>query len=269
MTTITLIYKEPQAALGERIRRDLESHGYTVVDTVQSGRDALVVAVMGPDTLAAIEPALIAALDQHQHVIPVLAQPMKLPEVISNLEPLNFRSGYDWGELLTKIERLSGPDAPAPMTVLTPARQAKNRQTALLLGIPIAIMFFAAIFGVILNITLPPTDEFASIETQIFLTRNYFIDQALPDNTLEAEGFMGTVEEYNETVQPFLILTATGVAEYSESTFYPRSTAEAERFPATLERVSTMVRDRMAATVTQRALDGPAQDVTATPDVSG
>jgi hypothetical protein len=269
MTTVTLLYEGPQTALGARIRRDLQSSGYTVVDKVQPGPETLVITVIGPETIATIEPELESALDENQHIIVVLKQPMKLPGIISNLEPLDFRFGYNWGELLTRVEKLTAPDAPVPITVLTPRRRAQNRRTALLLLIPIGIMFAAAIVGVILNITVPPADEFAGVETQIYLTRNHFIDQALPDNTQEAEGFMGTVERYNETVQPFLILTATGVAEFGESTFYPRTTEEAEHFPATLERVSTMVRDRMIATVTQLAVDSLLHEATATPESSG
>jgi hypothetical protein len=61
-----------------------------------------------------------------------------------------------------------------------------------------------------------------------------------------------------------LIRTATGIAAYSESTFYPRSTEEATGFPATLVRgISTVVQERMEATVTQLAVTSAA--ITPTP----
>lgn len=268
MSTIAVIVPEEHQALGERMINDLQDAGYTTATTVGDQPGDMLVVALAPQGLWAVEPALIQALDRHQHVIVVLAQPIDLPRLIDNLRPLDFSGGYDPAPLIAEVERLSAPDAPPPMTVLTPSKREANRRAGLVLVIPIMMMFFAAIVGIALGITVAPEDEFASVETQIFLTRNYFIDGLLPQSTEQAANFQVTAEEYfNETVQPFLVLTATGIAGNSESTHYPRSTEEAAEFEATAARVSTLVQDRMRATVTQLAVTAAAITPTPTPEV--
>jgi len=268
MSTIAVVAPEEHQNLGARITADLREAGYTVTDDLDEAPQTILVVLLAPQGLWTVEPAIIKALDQYQHIIAVKAQPVDLPRLIDNLRPLDFSTQYDPQPLLAEIKRLSSPDAPRPMTALTPSKRAANRRTGLVLTIPIVIMFFAAIVGVALEITVAPEDEFASVETQIFLTRNYFIDGLLPQSTEQAANFQATAEDYfNETVQPFLIMTATGIAGNSESTYYPRSTEDAAGFEATAARVSTLVQDRMRATVTQLAVTAAAITPTPTPEI--
>jgi len=269
MATIALIYPDAHAQLADRMRDDIQQAGHTVVADVPATADALAVVVIAPDQLGAVEAGLYAALDNSQHVIPVLVGDAELPPILSNLQPLDFSVSYSGAALNQQIDRVSRAGTPPPITVLTPSKRAANRRAALWLGIPIAVMFIAAVVGIALDITVAPEDEFAGVETQIFLTRNFFIDDLLPKTTEQAAAFPATAEDYfNETVQPFLIATATGIAQNAESTFYPRSTAEATAFEATLGRVSTVVQERMAATVTQRAVTAAAITPTPTPEAT-
>ncbi|MFW5748080.1 MAG: hypothetical protein ACOCYT_00555 [Chloroflexota bacterium] len=270
MTTITLAFSKDSSKLAARIRGDLEAEGLTVSGSVQPGRDALLVVLLSTESRqdAEIQQKLIAALENYQHVIPVLAQPTDLPQLIDNLPPLDFSTSYDRDALLNRIETLTGPDAPPPLVTLTPSLRRSNQRAGLIIAGVVMVMFVLAILGVLIDVFVPPADEFAGVETQIFLTRNWYIDEALPRDTEEALSFEATVVEARETVQPFLILTATGIAAFGESTHYPRSTEQATNFPATLERISTLVQDRMAATVTQLAVTAAAITPTPTSPVS-
>ncbi|PJF22316.1 MAG: hypothetical protein CUN56_06610 [Phototrophicales bacterium] len=254
--TVTLV--SPDEALGERLRQDLTDAGYTI----QPG--SMLVVVLEPDNQVVMD-AIIDALDNHQHILPILTQPLELPRLIDNLQPLDFSESYSKQALLERVAALTDPKAPPPLTTLTPRKRHQNMQVAYwLIGLCIVI-FGVAIWGVMAGIFIPPEDEFAGVDTQVYLTRNWYIDQALPKSTEDALNFLPTVEEARETVQPYLIATATGIVIYSESTWYPRSTQDATAFPATLHRVSTLVQDRMAATVTQLAVTAAAITATPTP----
>ncbi|TVR20617.1 MAG: hypothetical protein EA396_10135 [Anaerolineaceae bacterium] len=263
MKPITLTYIAADQKLAAQIRADLETVGHAVVDDVTEGGLTVVIFSAESARDERIRGRITAALDAHQHIIPVMAEPVKLPRLIEDLPLLDFSDGYDAERLRAEIKRLSAPSAPPPPVSLTPARKKSNQQTAVIIVAAAGVMFVLAIIGVVIGAFVPPADEFAGVETQIFLTRNFFIDEALPRTTEDAAAFAATVESARPTVQPFLILTATGIALNSESTFYPRSTADATAFPATLERVSTIVQERMAATVTQRAIE--AASITPTP----
>lgn len=268
MTKMTLAYAEADGKVAARLRADLEAEGIMVVDTVQTTDEALTVVVLSKAAREdqAVQQAIVDALDNGQHVIPVLAESVPLPDLIDNLQPMDFSTGYDRAALLRRVKALSGPDAPKPMVTHTPSVRRSNARAGLVLAGLIGMVFVVAIIGVLLGVFIPPADEFAGVETQIFLTRNWYIDAALPKSTEDVDNFQVTLDEARETVRPFLILTATGMAVNAESTFYPRSTAEASAFPATVTRISTLVRERMAATVTARASAGGSTDPTPPPE---
>lgn len=265
---VTLIYAEPESKLAARVRADLETAGVTVNTTVQPGREALLLVLLSPAARddAAVQQAIIAALDNGQHVVPVLAASVELPRLIDNLEPLDFSENYDAAALLQRLERLSRSDAPPPLVALTPMRRAANRRSALFFGSFALLSFVAALVMIAVLGYGPPEDEFASVETQIFLTRNYFIDNALPRTTDEAASFSATLERARPSVQPYLALTATGIAQGVQGSLVPRSTEEALNFEATARLVSTVVREELIATVTAAAGDAGASQPTATPE---
>lgn len=250
MTTVTLVYPPTYSNLGERLRADMTAAGITVVEDIQPGREALLVLVLAEDAHIAQDAYIIGAADNNQHIIPVVAERVPLPAMIDNLAPLDFSQGYDKDALLGQIERLSAPNAPPPLMVLTPSRRAANRRTALWFIPLIAVLFVAAVIGIVLGITVPPEDEFAGVETQIYLTQRYFIDQVLPQGTEQAANFEAALEDIPTRALQEAIMTATAIAGGVEGTFIPQSTADATAFEATLEHVSTLVQDRLAATVT-------------------
>ncbi len=270
MSIITLSYNPRNEKLAAQIHADLEANGHTISQNIQPG--GLTIVILSPDAIADshVRQTIIAALDANQHIIPVLNAPVQIPRLIENLPLLDFSTGYDSGALQARIAELTTPGAPPPLVALTPSKQKANRQAAVFIGGAALVMFVLALLGVLSGAFVPPADEFAGVETQIFLTRNYFIDQSLPRSTEDAQNFPATVERARETIQPFLILTATGIAGNSESVFYPRSTDDATAFPATLARVSTLVQERMAAAVTELAMTNeaivPSEAITPTPD---
>lgn len=278
MTQITLIPSRDNDKLAAMMRADLEASGMTVVDTVQPGAETLTLFVLSPQSAndRDTQSSVIAALDNYQHVLPVTVSKVDLPRMIDNLEPLDFSGGYDRDALLERVAYLTGPDAPRPLVTLTPSVRGANQRALIVMGGVVLVAFFAAVFGVIVGAFVPPADEFAGIETQIYLTRNHFIDGWLPQSTDDALAFEATIESVEEsiegTVVPYLRATATGISIFSESTHYPRSTEDAVDFPLTVTRVSTLVQERLAATVTELAATSaaitptPMPDITTTPD---
>jgi hypothetical protein len=268
---VTLIYAPPESKLAARVRADLETAGVSVHSTVQPGREALLLVLLSPATQEdrAVQQAIINALDNSQHVVPLMAAPVELPRLIDNLEPLDFSENYDAQALLRRLEHLSRSDAPPPLIALTPARRAANRRTGLFISFFALVSFVIALVMIAVWGYGPPEDEFASVETQIFLTRNYFIDNALPRTTEEAANFSATLERARPSVQPYLALTATAIAEGVQGSFVPRTTEEALNFEVTARLVSTIVREELIATVTAAAADGAGEadsEPTATPE---
>ncbi len=268
---VTLIYAQPDSKLAARIRADLETAGASVHTSVQPGREALLVVLLSPAARDddSVQQAIIAALDNGQHIVPLLAAPVELPRLIDNLEPLDFTEQYEPARLLERLERLSRSDAPPPLVALTPARRAANRRSALFFSFFALLSFIAALVLIAGLGYGPPEEEFASVETQIFLTRNYFIDNALPRTTEEAASFSATLERARPSVQPYLALTATAIAEGVQGSLVPRTTEEALNFEATARMVSTIVREELVATVTAAAADAAGEsgsEPTATPE---
>jgi hypothetical protein len=268
MAIVTLLNVADDNMLAARIREDLTAAGHEITDTVQAGAKHVTVVVLSPAALndKAIKDGIAATLDNYQHVLPVIAREVELPRLIDHLQPLDFSRGYDRDALLDQVATLTGPNAPRPMTVLTPAQRRANRRAGYFVVGLVLFIFFVSVYVLATGIVGVPEDEFASVETQIYLTRNAFIDEALPFTTSEALSFEATVEEARPSVQPFLILTATANAAGVENTFVPRSSEEATGFPETLEHVSTVVHDRLMATVTLNAATAAA--ITPTPSPS-
>ncbi len=255
MSIVTLLNTPTDAALAGRIRSDLSAAGVQIGETVQAGREAVTVAVLSPKALedSGFQQNVVKALENNQHIIPVLAAKVGLPRLLNNLQAVDFSERYDAKTLLERVNMLSAPDAPPPMAILTPTRRDANRRVGYLIGGIVIAFFVVGIWAVGSGTVQAPADEFASVETQIILTRNYFIDEALPRSTEDAVNFPATVENIPTKALMELIATATAIAGGVDGTFIPRSSEEATNFPATLENVSTVVHDRLLATVTAAA----------------
>ena len=258
MTELSLIYTTSDAALAESIERSVAKAGHTVHKTVLTGRQPISILVFSEVAKAdkTFQDALYAVLDNHQHIIPVLAEKVALPRLIEHLQPLDFSGSVDEQALLAEIAVLSAPNTPSPATVLTPTKRKANQRFGLIFAGIGFIVFLISLYAIGVEGLRAPEDEFASVETQIILTRNYYIDNALPRSTEEAANFEITFEYMPTIVHVELEMTATAIADGVIGTFVPRSTEQATNFPETLEAVSTVVHDSLLATVTAAASTG-------------
>jgi hypothetical protein len=209
---LTLIYNPVDASTGVQLKQDLEQAGYTVSDQVQAGADTVLLVLLS--STAVDEKKLVQALDNHQHIIPILTAPVSLPRLIDNLPPLDFTQGkYPLLELLTRITALNDPAAPRPLTVLTPTKRKSNRNAALVILIPILMMFISGIILIGGGVVKYPQKEYDLKETQRVEQRNAIIqptlDLLLPRTTQDALAFDSTIQAVPTRLQPFLAETAT------------------------------------------------------------
>lgn len=251
MVHVTVINSPEDVALAERIRADLQAANITLHESLPSARDALLVIVLSAGDDVNTQKAIIAALENQQHILLVKGSAQaRPPRLIDHLQPLDFSQSYDTGSLLARVRDLARPDAPPPLAVLTPARQAANRRAGYIIAGIALFMFIIALLLIALADLEAPAAEYNAIETEIILTRNYFIDNDLPRTTEQAANFPVTLDAAPTRSRDLLIATATAIAGGVDGTFIPRSTDEAANFPATLQSVSTVIQDRLAATVT-------------------
>lgn len=199
-----IIYSPTDQALAQRLQGDLSGEN-------PPGEDNSVIVLVSPpantdrDVMAALE----QALDENRHIVPVLAQGEALPKLIEHLEALDFRAGYDVDALRA---RLAAPDGEFHMRVRTSRVANANRRAGIIVAVLAVLMFAAGLYLVGVMGVQAPAREYAYVETEIILTRNYFVDQALPRTTEEAANFPATVEAARPTLRPVLIATATAVA---------------------------------------------------------
>lgn len=212
---ITLIHAPGDAPLAERLSNDLAAAGYEVSKAVQTGTQHMSVFIISPHSSydSAAQRQLEQALDAGQHIIPVMAAPAPSPKLINNLPLLDFSQGYPFDQLKARIEALSSPDAPRPMTALTTARRQSNRQTGLVLLALVAVMFAAGLYLVGSGIVQFPEEEYDIQETARVDQRNTVIaptiDPLLPRTTADAESFPLTVTAAPTRLQEFMAETAT------------------------------------------------------------
>lgn len=218
--TVCVAYTATDAALGQKLAADLKTAGYNVVAQVASAPDALLVLVRPSaiKTDATLNQMMLTALDNGQHVLPIAVDDQPLPRIIGNLQALNFAGGdYPLKELKEQVAYLLSPQAPAPLTVLTPKVRARNRRVGLLIGIPTLIIFLAGVVLVGTGLIRPPSEEYILVETQRVETRNAIINPTLevvlPRSTDDALNFAATVQAMPTRLQPFLAATATARSE--------------------------------------------------------
>lgn len=256
---ITLHHTSDDQQLIANIRSTLESNGYSVNDQIS---DQTILNVIILSEKAGKEGMILQSvrdtISRNQQVLFILKEPVHLPRNFEHLPVLDFSYVFNAKSLLSQVETLIDPNAPKPDYLASVNMIKSNTRLGVGVGIVVFLMFVLAIIGVISGALVPEPDEFAAPETQVYLTRNYYIDEAIALDDPELS-FDEKIQKARPTIQPYLILTATGIANFSESTHYPRSTDEALNFPATLERLSTHVQDRAAATVTALA-NSPIQD---------
>ena len=222
MAVIKFAYAPADAALTNRIKNDLRA-GHTITEGEATAGYQLLALVLSTAGLAdaGVTDAMYDALDGGKHIIPVLTEKIAVPRLINHLTPADFSDGaYPIADLQNAVAYLTGPEAPLAMRVLTPRTRRKNRNVGLIVFLAAFIMFMAGIIGVGVYHLQAPAEEYNAIETQIVQTRDAIIGP-----TLNALG-----------------------------QFLPRSTEDAAVFEATLQRMPTVHRPFMEATVTAEAV---------------
>lgn len=257
MTTVTLAHTPDDDSLAAQLKTNLEAAGIALSDILQPGDQSLLLVILSTQTAAApavVQP-IITALDNHQHIIAIQTASAPLPKLIDHLQPIDFQQAYDSQTVLDQIAYLTGPDAPKPITTLTPATRAANKRTALIIIGLGSLTFIMAILFIAVWGYGPPEGEFAGVETKVILTRDYFVDEALPISTEDALEFQATYDNAMPSLQPILAATATAIHEDIVATLAPRSTDQATQFAVTLQEVSTVIQDSLRASATAAAGD--------------
>jgi hypothetical protein len=200
----TIIYNAADEAVARQIEADVRADDRA--DIAQS-----VVVVVSPEAVGdrSVLAAIDEALDQNRHIVPVIARAAALPRPVEHLEPVDFTEAYDYEGLRA---RLSAAPGEFHMKVRTARVAAANRRAGLVVGVLALVMFIAGLYLVGVLGVQAPAREYAYVETEIVLTRNYFIDQALPRSTEDAVNFLATVEAARPTLRPLLVATATAAA---------------------------------------------------------
>ncbi|MBZ0303196.1 MAG: toll/interleukin-1 receptor domain-containing protein [Anaerolineae bacterium] len=199
---VTIIYHPTDSELAGRIQSDL---------TQLAGDDQAVIVLISPQVTAdaEVQAAIVSAIEQHQRVVPVLVKAAPLPRLIEHLGVVDFTKSYDFEQLAAV---LANTPAPLQMKVRTPQTIAANRRTALIVAVFAVLMFLAALYAVGVLGLQAPAAEFAGVETEVVMTRNAYIDAALPHSTEDAANFQPTLDAAATALRPFLVATATAIA---------------------------------------------------------
>lgn len=242
---LKLIYAEGDSAQAERILRDVRAFA-PVDDMRQPGaaqaRGDLLLLVLSSrtmkDKLAA--EVLYQALDQFQHVIPILIENMRLPNLVSNLVPVDYSAGPDVAALRARIAFLQSADAPRPLRVLTPKTRRSNWAVASVFIALSGAMFCIGILAIGGGVSRPPEAEYNAVATAIQGTVDVEIEIALQDymlflprSTEQAASYEATLRIVPTRYRPFMAQTATGVAVRTERALgTPPATATPSATPA-------------------------------------
>lgn len=221
MDTISILHAPTEAALAERIRDDLRAEGrYTVIDRVQPGANAIVIALLSPAALndPAFMDGLYEALDASQWVLPVRAQPVDVPHEIDHLPVVDVTDGYDYAVLRGQINTIEESPGRYPVRVRTPKVRRSNRRTGIVLAALVLAMFVFSTWAIIMFDIEAPREEFEAEDTALAQTRDVLITETMaylstfqPRSTEAAEAFPATVDAVSTRVQPFFAGTATAI----------------------------------------------------------
>lgn len=217
---ITVIHSAADKPLADRIAADLRADGFDVTDRIQTGRGHVVVGLLSPDATRdpAFTRAFEAANDEGQNMVVVQARPSETPKNLDHLPSLDFSSDYPIDQLKDQIKALSSDHTPYAVRMRTDKVRASNRRALLALGGLVLLMFIGANIAIILFDIESPAEEYAAVDTQVALTRDFLIGPtmqylatALPRSTEAAEAFPATVDAVPTLLQPFIRQTATAI----------------------------------------------------------
>ncbi|HYO88387.1 MAG TPA: hypothetical protein VER79_07040 [Candidatus Limnocylindrales bacterium] len=228
MKPIKIASATADSALANRIAADLRKDGPVSMAGPESADYSVLLLVLSSAGLAdaGVTDAMMAALDSGKHIIPVLAERVKLPRLINHLSAADFTVGvYPISEVREAVAYLTGPDAPLPMRVLTPRTRRKNRNFGLIFFLAAFIMFSIGLIAVGVFHLQAPAEEFNAIETEVVQTRDAIIGPTLqvyglliPRSTEEAQVFEATLERIPTVHRPFMEASATAAAVQARPT---------------------------------------------------
>ncbi len=219
---ITLIYTAADEAPATTIRTELTARGYPLSDAIQTGREHVTIVLLSPDAIGdpAVQRATEAALDRGQHLIPVLARPVALPDLIDHLAAVDWSGGNDVEALQARLDAALSPDARLPMRARTPAVRAANRRAGLALALLALTIGGIVTASLIQGIIGFPEEEYEAVDTQAAATRDAmiaptmaFLSTMLPRSTEQAAAFPATLDAIPTLMRPFVALTATAMDE--------------------------------------------------------
>ena len=196
-----IIYAAQDGELAARIEQDVQ-----VLDEDTSKVSVVILSPRAVDD-STIQIAIANVLDRGQRVIPVMAAPTPLPQLIEHIAPVDFSEGYHFEALRARLI-----DAGTPIKVRTPNVRTANRRIVYVLVALAVLWFLIALIFVGGGVIRRPDDEYNAVETEIILTRNYYVDSNLPHTTQEAAEFPSTIQAVPTALRPILSATATAVA---------------------------------------------------------
>jgi hypothetical protein len=203
---LTIIHHASDALLAAQIKetvRDLEDYAGMIV-------------VLSPAGVGDVRVmrAIYDAVDRSQHILPVLAKPVVLPDVIANLQPLVMSEGLRTDALRERITALQSGGL--TMQTLTPRKRMHNRNFGLLIGFIVVFMFVIGIVSIAVLGIRPPREEYNTLDTMVAATQHIYIAPEIapfvPRSTDDALSFPATAQAMPTRFRPYLIMTATAVA---------------------------------------------------------
>lgn len=216
---IKVVYHSSDEALAQQITHDLQEQGYPVGADAAEREDAVII-VLSPEAVddQQVQDEMIDALDASQQILPVLAQPVKLPKLINHLGAVDFSTGYNFATLRHRLDPLLAPDAHLPLKVLTPTVKRANRSSGIVLGLIALTMFAVGLYGVGVLHIQAPASVFTEQDTQDAMTRDVLLapvmqyySQFLPKGTQAPTDYPATVRAVPTLYRQFIAQTSTAI----------------------------------------------------------
>jgi len=229
---LKIIYTAADGVLGRRILDDFRGANYPIDESPVNHGDAIVL-ILSPAAVAdpALKAALERALDLSVRIVPVVAQPVALPEYINHLEAVDFSEDYDFPLLRKQVDAELAPDAPSPVRALTPSVKRSNRTAGVVVALAAFVMFVAGLYGVGVLGIQAPLQEFNNDYTALALTRDLIAapelemySHFLPRSTEDATNYAPTLRAVPTVYRPLVALTATSVAQGTPLQLRPSDT---------------------------------------------
>ncbi|MBI1282660.1 MAG: hypothetical protein GC179_31325 [Anaerolineaceae bacterium] len=210
---ITLAYDPQDAALANRLIKDLTAQGFAINETLASGKENLLLAFASPASNQnhSVQDLITQAFDNSQHVVVVNAQPVPTSKYTNHLKAFDFAAGYPLQALVEQIKLLTSPQAGLPLKVLTPKVRAQNRGSGLWLMIIVLVSFIIGLVLVGFFRIQAPVEEYNTIDTEVAATVANIVATNLPRSTEDAINFPATVQAVTTAQRPVLIASATAL----------------------------------------------------------